>query len=770
MARSELPPASTDGSQFELLVSSITDYAIYMLDPEGRIVTWNAGAERFKGYTADEIIGENFSRFFTSEDREADLPRRALRIAAREGRFEAEGWRVRKDGSRFWANAILDPIRDDKGKLIGFAKITRDITQRREADKALRQSEFRFQTLVNAVTDYAIYMLDPQGCVATWNAGARRIKGYEADEVIGEHFSRFFTPEDRKAGLPARILRTAAEDGRFEMEGVRVRKDGTRFIAHAVVDAIRDEGGKLTGFAKVTRDVSARRESERALFESEQRFKLLVQGVKDYAIYLLDKDGQVTNWNAGAKAIKGYDESEIVGQHFSRFYTEEDRSSGEPARALETALREGKYEREAWRVRKDGSLFWAHVLIDPIYDEAGEHVGFAKVTRDATERKLAEEKLHETQQALLQAQKLQALGELTGGIAHDFNNLMTVISGSVELLLRRDDLPEEKRERYLRAIAETADRATKLTSQLLAFGRRQPLRPEVIDLNVRVDALSEMLDRTLGSRIHLELDLAASLPHVEVDPTGLETAVLNAVLNARDAMPEGGRLTLRTAPHKDASLVCLEIKDSGEGIDPVLVERVFEPFFTTKPVGRGTGLGLSQIHGFCAQSGGRAEIESKPGKGTTVRLLLPSTDKPIEGTEELTIETDIPVGLNVLVVEDSPQVREFARHLLEDLHCHVTEAASADEALSLLAARNFDLVFSDVVMPGMSGVQLANEINGRWPGLPVLLATGYSDQLKREAGAGFTVLHKPYKPNSVAAAVREVLARSRASAASPIPT
>ena len=632
----------------------------------------------------------------------------------------------------------------------------------RSASYDSRVSSEQFALLVNSITDYAIYMLDPEGRIVTWNAGAERLKGYSANEIVGENFSRFFTSEDREADLPRRALRIAAREGRFEAEGWRLRKDGSRFWANAILDPIRGEDGGLIGYAKITRDVTERKEQETALFESQQRFRLLVQGVKDYAIYMLDTEGRVTNWNAGAQAIKGYSEAEIVGQHFSRFYTEEDRSGGEPARALETALREGKYEREAWRVRKDGSLFWAHVLIDPIFNEAGEHVGFAKVTRDATERKRAEERLQETQQALLQAQKLQALGELTGGIAHDFNNLMTVISGSVELLLRRDNLPEEKRERYLRAIAETADRATKLTSQLLAFGRRQPLKPEVIDLNVRVDALSEMLDRTLGSRVRLELDLAPSLSHTEVDPTGLETAVLNAVLNARDAMPEGGRLTLRTRPQETEGLVCLEIQDSGEGIDPALVERVFEPFFTTKPVGRGTGLGLSQIHGFCAQSGGRAEIDSKPGRGTIVRLLLPATDKPIEGAEERLVETDIPKGLAVLVVEDSPQVREFARHLLEDLHCHVTEAASADEALSLLAGRTFDLVFSDVVMPGMSGVQLADEINGRWPALPVLLATGYSDQLKREAGAGFTVLHKPYKPHSLAAGVREVLARSRA--------
>src|SRR5947199_2132816 len=267
-------------------------------------------------------------------------------------------------------------------------------------------AEQRFQLLVNAVTDYAIYMLEPTGHVATWNAGARRFKGYEAREIIGKHFSTFFTEEDKAADLPGYILRTAAEQGRFESEGWRVRKDGTRFWAQVVVYPIRAEDGTLLGFAKITRDITERREAQRALFASEQRFRLLVQGVRDYAIYMLDPDGIISNWNAGAESIKGYRADEIVGQHFSRFYTEEDRARGEPQRALETALREGKYEKEAWRVRKDGTYFWASVLIDPIYDDNGKLSGFAKITRDITEKKRAEEELEEARAALFQSQKL----------------------------------------------------------------------------------------------------------------------------------------------------------------------------------------------------------------------------------------------------------------------------------------------------------------------------------------------------------------------------
>ena len=351
----------------------------------------------------------------------------------------------------------------------------------------------RLQLLINSITDYAIYMLDSEGRVATWNPGAERFKGYTADEIIGQNFSVFFTPEDRGAGLPQRALRTALAEGRFEAEGWRLRKDGSRFWVNAVLDPIFDPSGDHVGFAKITRDITAKRDNDRALYESEQRFRMLVQGVHDYAIYMLDTDGRVTNWNAGAQAIKGYTEDEIVGEHFSRFYTPEDRERGEPAKALATALRDGKYEREAWRMRKDGTLFWASVVLDPIFDESGRHVGFAKVTRDITDRKRAQEELEETRTALVQSQKLQALGELTGGIAHDFNNLMTVVAGSADFLLRKPDLPDEKRKQYLKAITDTAERATTLTNHLLAFGRRQAIKPQVLDLNVRLDALAEVL-------------------------------------------------------------------------------------------------------------------------------------------------------------------------------------------------------------------------------------------------------------------------------------
>src|SRR5215831_4796240 len=359
---------ATNAHRFKLLVDAISDHAIYMLDPDGFITTWNAGAERIKGYRGGEVIGQHFSRFFTAEDQANRVPEELLAKARSAGRYEAEGWRVRKDGRRYWCNAIMQRMQDEEGNLIGFGEITRDITARMEAEKALRESERRFRMLVEGVLDHAIYMLDPSGIVTNWNPGAERLKGYTSDEIIGQHFSKFYTREERAAGLPGRVLELAAREGQYEAEGWRVRKDGSRFWALVVVDAIHNEKGELEGFAEVTRDITERRSAQEALRDSERQFRLLVAGVTDYALFMLDPNGIVISWNAGAARIKGYAADEIIGQHFSRFYPERDRATGLPARALYTATQEGRFEGEGWRVRKDESLFWADVVIDAIRD------------------------------------------------------------------------------------------------------------------------------------------------------------------------------------------------------------------------------------------------------------------------------------------------------------------------------------------------------------------------------------------------------------------
>jgi PAS domain S-box-containing protein len=447
----------SDAQRFELLVDAVSDYAVCLLDAEGIVRTWNSGAERLKGYRANEIIGQHFSRFFIAEDKAIDLPHQILTRARRAGRAEHEGWSVRKDGSRFWAAVVIWPVRVSDGRVVGFAKITRDITERRQAQQALYESERRFRLLIEAVKDYAIYILDPSGVIVNWNAGAERMKGYSAEEIVGQHFSLFYTREDRAAGAPARALASAARYGHYEGEGWRVRKDGGRFWALVELDAMRNETGELIGFAKVTRDITERQVAQQTLREAASQFRTLIDGVTDYALYMLDPNGLVVNWNAGAERIKGYNSDEIIGQHFSRFYTERDRAAGLPARALQTAAQQGRFEAEGWRVRKDGTLFWANAVIDRITDENGDLIGFAKITRDITEHRNAQLALQEAQAQRAQAQKMEALGQLTGGVAHDFNNLLMIVGGHIRTL-KKFVATDQKGSRAVEAIERAAER------------------------------------------------------------------------------------------------------------------------------------------------------------------------------------------------------------------------------------------------------------------------------------------------------------------------
>jgi PAS domain S-box-containing protein len=374
-----------------LLVESVVDYAIFMLDTDGRVATWNRGAEKIKGYQASEIVGEYFAKFYPAEDVAAGKPERELELTKHEGRIEEEGWRVRKDGSRFWASVTITALHDASGALRGFGKVTRDLTARRRAEDELRLSEERFHQLVDAVIDYAIFLLDPTGAVATWNVGAQRLKGYAPDEIVGKHFSVFYPPEDRAAGTPEAILEAVRQTGRFESEGWRVRKDGSRFWANVVITSLRDEHGKLLGFAKVTRDLTDRQRALDALRSSEERFRLLVESVGDYAIYMLDVDGHVATWNLGAERMKGYAAHEILGKNFATFFPQADVAAGSPARELAAARESGRFEDEGWRIRKDGSRFWANAIVTAAYDPHGKLVGFAKVTRDLSARREAEE-------------------------------------------------------------------------------------------------------------------------------------------------------------------------------------------------------------------------------------------------------------------------------------------------------------------------------------------------------------------------------------------
>ncbi|WLG87837.1 hybrid sensor histidine kinase/response regulator [Pseudomonas cucumis] len=614
--------------------------------------------------------------------------------------------------------------------------------------------EKRFRLLIDAVVDYAIYMIDPDGIINSWNSGAKRFKGYEEAEILGQHFSRFYTEEDRKAGLPQRALDTAIREGRFEGEGWRVRKDGTHFWSHVIIDPILDPSGKLLGFAKITRDLTDRKMAEETLKQSEQQFRLLVQSVTDYAIYMLAPDGRLTNWNLGAQRIKGYRPEEVIGQHFSMFYTPEDREAGEPQRALEIATREGRYENKAWRMRKDGTRFFAHVVVDPIWGDTGTLLGFAKITRDITEVTQAQQALEKTREALFQAQKMQAIGQLSGGIAHDFNNLLTVILGNLEIVRKRA-ADDPRITRLLDNATQGAMRGVSLTQRMLAFARRQELKTESVEIPALIQGITGLLRSSLGPGVSIETHFSPELEPVMADVNQLELAVLNLATNARDAMPDGGKLVISAQTeeiHDQSKLslslgryVCLSVTDTGEGMDDATLASAMDPFFTTKGVGKGTGLGLSMVHGFTEQLGGRFILKSQKDVGTTAELWLPvaiagSTTDPV--TED-TAGSQVPC-LCVLVVDDDSLVLTSTSLLLEDLGHRVISAASGAQALELFdSEHDFDLVITDMVMPKMSGAQLAQAIRAMRPHLPIILATGYAERLEGFA-ARLPRLSKPF--------------------------
>ncbi len=500
----------------------------------------------------------------------------------------------------------------------------------------------------------------------------------------------------------------------------------------------------------------------------DERYRLLINAITDYAIYMLDPTGRVTSWNPGAERLKGYTAGEILGQNFARFYTEGDRAADIPARNLRIATNNGKCESEGWRVRKDGSRFWASVVIDPIRNPSGKLVGFAKITRDLTERRESQRALELAREALLQSQKMEVVGQLTGGIAHDFNNLLAAILGSLELLRRR--LGDDQRAcDLLDNAAKGAQRGAALTQRMLAFARRQEIKPTTVDLGELVSGMASLLQQSLGPSIAIEFDLAPGLSPVLTDLHQLESALLNLVVNARDAMPDGGtiKVTARdeivsgdaTEP-SPGHYVRFSVTDTGEGMDEATLARATEPFFTTKSDGKGTGLGLPMVHTLAQQSGGQLDLTSRKGVGTTAALLLRAEGRDAARASAAVHPDAAEIGparpLVVVAVDDDSLVLLNIVAMLEDLGHTVFEARSGREALDILHTTPVDLVVTDQAMPRMSGLQLLRTIADEWPNLPTILVSGYAE-LPSEAYSGITRLAKPFRQEQLTQAIADAL-------------
>jgi len=637
-------------------------------------------------------------------------------------------------------------------------KMLRVLSEQLEVEVARRTQE---RDRIWDVSEDLLGVANFDGYFTSVNPAWTNLLGWREDELKSMHVSRLRHPDDAPAAISGRA-RLAQGLSPVRMENRFRHRDGSwRWIAWTMTT---DDDGVIYVSG---RHITSERRSAEALRQSDQQFRALVAGVTDYALYMLDPNGTISSWNAGAQRIKGYSAEEIIGRNFSQFYTPEDRRAGLPNRSLSIAAATGRFEAEAWRVRKDGSLFWANVVIDAIRDESGRLVGFAKITRDITERRNNQEALERAHEQLAQSRKMEALGQLTGGVAHDFNNLLMVVSGQAQSVMRR--LTDEKNRRSLEAILAAASRGEALTRQLLTFSRRQPQNPRTVYPSQTVGAFRDVLSSSARGRIELRIEIPQNTWPVAIDIPEFELALVNLVVNARDAIPEGGgvviisgdNVTLRgdeTIEGLRGEFVALTVSDNGAGIPEQILPKIFEPFFTTKGPGKGTGLGLSQAYGFAQQSGGSIAVRSKVGQGTHVTLYLRRSHASVSVVAGSEPATESPGrGETILVVEDNPEVKAVAVTLLEQLNYRTIAVENAKAAIDFLATgAPVDLVFTDVMLPGdLDGLALAQAISKQHPQLPVLLTSGYAKALT--ARHDLPILRKPYQIAALAEAVRTTL-------------
>jgi PAS domain S-box-containing protein len=694
---------------------------------------------------------------------------------------ENHPWRLRRHGDRLEEvrfTISYSPIPDTTAPsgIGGLLVTVVDTTGHHRAQAALRSRNRSLSSEVDQrtqerdriwqVSEDLLGVSNFEGYFLSVNPAWTELLGWTEEEICGMHVAELRHPDDAAQSEAARA-ELAAGAHRVRTENRFRHKDGSwRWLAWTMST---DDNGLIY---VIGRNVTASKQAAAALHESELHFRLLVDSVVDYAIYMLDPAGLVSSWNSGAQRIKGYRADEIIGQHFSRFYTPEDRAAGVPQRALAQAASGTPYLAEGWRVRKDGSHFWANVTLSAIRDDKGRLAGFAKVTRDVTERRESQESLRRAQERLAQSQKLEMLGQLTGAIAHDFNNLLMVVGANTQLVKRR--LVDPPSLRAVEAIEHAASRGETLTRRLLTFSRRQALNPIVVDLRERLAVTHDVLATSAGRDVDLVFDLPRPVWPVLVDVPELELALVNIIVNARDAMPDGGTVRIGGAnvhlSPDDAlddltgDFIALCISDTGSGIDPDVVPRVFEPFFTTKGPDKGTGLGLSQVYGFARQSNGTVRVTSTVGEGTTVTIYLPRAVGAVIGPSRSHIEEERHSGSErILLVEDNHEVQEVTAAFLEELGYQVSLADNADAALALLAAeRDIRLVFSDIVMPGaMNGIALARRVRSTYPHVAVLLTTGYAPQ-QDLIDDTLAVLRKPYRLSTLSSALRDTLDRAGA--------
>jgi PAS domain S-box-containing protein len=748
------------------LLHGVKDYAIFMLSPGGYVVNWNQGAERIKGYKASEIIGSHLSCFYTPEDVRGAVPWRALLVAAEQGRHEETGWRVRKDGSRFWADAVVTAVRDHQGELRGFCKITRDITERKEADEALRLAEQKYRHIFEEAI-LGIFQSTPEGRLLSVNPAMARMCGYESPGLmiasVVDIRSQFYADPSRRDEIE-RLLQQHKLVEHFEIQVHR--KDGAKIWLSVNARAVRI-GGRITHYEGTLEEITDRKLLQEQLVEAEQKYRSIVDNA-NFGVFQSTPDGRYLTVNPALATMLGYSSIEDLYASLTsipdQLYVDPERRQ-EFKRLLEEHGAVQHFELQAYR--KDRSKMWIAANVRAVRQN-GVITHYEGINEDITQYKLLQDQFR-------QAQKMEAVGRLAGGIAHDFNNSLAVITGYSDLLQLHLS-PGDPLRAYAEEVGKAGRRAASLTRQLLGFSRKQVIHPVVLDLNTVIGEMEQMIRRLIGDDIQVAFKREPQLGRVKFDPGQLEQILMNLAVNARDAMPTGGKLWLETSnvevdnayalqnPYaKPGRYVMLSVSDSGCGIDSETQRHIFEPFFTTKSPGKGTGLGLSTVYGIVKQNGGTVNVYSEVGKGSTFRIKFPLTQEGSEESEPAQPAKERLTGSeSILLVEDEEALRALAHTCLVSRGYRVLEAESPAEARRVIAERptHIDLLLTDVIMPGASGPELAKLLREINPQLKVLFMSGYSGDLLAQHGVlepGILLLEKPFSMDSLLATVREAI-------------
>lgn len=744
--------------------------AIFTTTADGEITSWNPAAEELFGYEEREILGQ--SRLIVVPPEEHESVRDTLKRVKRGESVRREGKRLRKDGSTVWVTLCDAPLKDLGGRNTGVSVIARDITARREAEAQIHRTQALFRSLIENAFEL-ITVVDAEGVIHYQSPAILRILGYGSDEMLGDPFFNYVHPDDL-AVMQGRLAEALERPGQKVNYETRFRsKSGEWRVLRGTGVNLLDDAA-IGGIVANSQDVTEIVRAERALRESDIQYRRLVELSPD--VVIVHRNEKVVYINsAGVELIGAESPEQVTGSSiFDLLHPD----SWDVARRRAAVIQEmggSTAPVEIKFIHMDGTTRHGEEIASPVVFE-GE-ASILAIVRDLTQRRAAAEALAQSEVQLRQAQKMEAVGQLTGGIAHDFNNLMNAILGNTHFVLA--DLPPDSPMREdVAEIANAATRAASLTKQLLAFSRQQVLQPEVVDLNRIVSEMGRMLERLLGESIELTMHLHQDLDPVEVDPTQMHQVMLNLCVNARDAMPGGGKLTIETQnikldethtsargyPIAPGSYAMLAVSDTGEGIPHDIQERIFDPFFTTKEVGQGTGLGLSTVYGIVKQSGGYIWLYSEEGIGTTFKIYLPRAET---GTPKEPVRDELPVPLprnrTVLVVEDEQAVRRTACKTLERAGYRILQAAAPEEALRIFQqnADDIDLFLTDVVMPQMSGSELAERIRRIRPEIPILFMSGYTDEAvirHGELAPNADFLQKPFSPAVLSRTIERMLA------------